>query len=76
MLAGQRRVRLVVAAQRFRALLVLEQVEGREGREVQAFVEDQARLDSAIGEKDVTVALRQTLTVFHRTPFGDTKPPV
>ena len=48
-----------IAAQRAHALLVLEQVEGGEIGQIEAVVEDQRRLDAAVGEKQAAVNLRQ-----------------
>ncbi len=54
-----RRVAGEIAAQRARALLILEQVEGGEIGQVEAVMEDQRRLDAAIGEKQAAIHLRQ-----------------
>jgi hypothetical protein len=50
----ERRVRCVVAAELFRPLVVLEQVEGGKGGELEALVEDQRRLDAAVGDEEAT----------------------
>ena len=62
-LARDADVWLEVAAQGVRAALAREQVVGREVREVEAVVEDEGRLDPAVGEERDVVELRQRLAV-------------
>jgi hypothetical protein len=48
-----------IAAQRARASLVLEQIEGGEIRQIEAVMIEQRRFDAAIGEKQAAIHLRQ-----------------
>lgn len=57
MLARELGVGLEIAAERFRALVVFQQVEGGEQRQVEAFVEDQGGLDPAVGQEQAAVEL-------------------
>jgi hypothetical protein len=68
--AGERHVRRVVGAQRLRPLFVLEEVECREQGQVEAVVEDEGRLDAAIGQEQAAVELRQVMPMRHGSPFG------
>src|SRR3954449_3500685 len=49
-LAGELEVRLVVRAQRLRALGGAQEMERREARQLDALVEDENRLDAAVGQ--------------------------
>ena len=46
------------------AFRVLHQVEGREVRQIDAMMIDQARLHTAVGEEDRAAELRQIVSVF------------
>ena len=59
----QRHVGRVVALERRAALRSAQQVEGREGRQVEPVVEDQRRLDPAVGQEEVVAHLRQGMPV-------------
>src|SRR5690606_31465893 len=63
MLAGQFEVSVVVAAQRRDSLVILQQVEGREARQVPSFVEHEGRLESAVGNEQAVAELRQAFAI-------------
>ena len=56
-------IALVVALQMLPACLGLEQDEGREMREIDAFVKDQRRLHAAVAEEDAVRELRKVVPV-------------
>jgi hypothetical protein len=55
-----------IAAQGLRALVVLQQVEGGEQRQVETLVEDQGGLDPAVVQEQAAPQLGQVVAMLHR----------
>src|SRR3546814_13291039 len=53
----------VIAAQCRLAGLILQQVKGREVGQIESFVEDQSGFDTAVGQKEPALQLRQAVSV-------------
>src|SRR6185436_10596305 len=66
-LTGQDSVRRVVPAELLGTLVVLQQVEGGEGGQVEAAMVDERRLETAVGDEEAAVELRQALPVHRAT---------
>jgi hypothetical protein len=71
-LFGKAEVRLEVAPDLLGALLVLEQVEGGEGGQVDPAVEYQGGLEPTVGEEQVALQLWQLAGVNSLHPIGET----
>jgi len=65
---GDVSVGVKVLAERRRALRGLQQIECGEIRQLQTFVEDERRLDTAIGEKQPATSLRKLAAVLGHMP--------